>query len=219
MGYRFRDQTLLQRALTHRSYSSDHNERLEFLGDAVLELAISDLIFQALPKSAEGGLSRLRASLVRESSLHGRAVALGLPAVLRVGLGEAQAGGRHRPSILADALEAIVGAIYLDGGFESAREWVQRLFADVELTPERVLASKDAKTALQEWLQARHLPLPEYQVLQVTGAAHEQRFEVSCTVSSERLKTRASGRSKRAAERDAATVMLERLVQGRREQG
>lgn len=211
LGYHFRDARLLQRALTHRSFSAEHNERLEFVGDAVLGLSVAGLLFRALGHSAEGDLSRLRSQLVREESLHRLAETLPLPELLRVGSGEARAGGRHRASILADAMEAVLGAIYLDGGFDAADAVIRRLFADVPITPALAAHAKDAKTALQEWLQARKLSLPEYAVADVQGAEHRQTFVVTCDVPARRARTQGSGSSRRAAEQQAAAHMLERL--------
>ena len=157
LGYRFDDGSLLIRALTHRSFGADHNERLEFLGDAVLSLAISSLLFERFAGSDEGDLTRVRAHLVREDSLHRVALSLGLPDVLRLSEGEARGGGAQRPSILADALEALIGATFLDGGFEPAQALVRRLFGEVIATTDIDSWTKDAKTELQEWLQARRL--------------------------------------------------------------
>ena len=160
LGHRFSDEGLLALALTHRSYSAEHNERLEFLGDAVLSLAISSLLYERFAGSDEGDLTRVRAHLVREDSLHKVAVLQGLPGALRLSDGETRGGGAQRASILADALEAVIGATFLDGGFASARALVQRLFGDVINTTDISGWAKDAKTELQEWLQARRLPVP-----------------------------------------------------------
>ena len=161
----FRAGGLLTRALTHRSFGADHNERLEFLGDAVLSLAISSLLFERFAGSDEGDLTRVRAHLVREDSLHRVALSLGLPDVLRLSEGEARGGGAQRPSILADALEAVIGATFLDGGFERRARLVRRLFGEVIATTEIDSWTKDAKTELQEWLQARRLPVPAYRIV------------------------------------------------------
>src|SRR5207237_816585 len=157
LGHRFTQDGLLGRALTHRSFGADHNERLEFLGDAVLSLAISSLLFERFAGSDEGDLTRVRAHLVREDSLHKVALSLGLPEVLRLSDGEARGGGAQRASILADALEALIGAAFLDGGFDAARAVVQRMFGEVIANTDIGSWSKDAKTELQEWLQARRL--------------------------------------------------------------
>jgi ribonuclease-3 len=209
LGYRFADEALLQRALTHRSFGAEHNERLEFLGDAVLNLAVSRLLYDRLAGGDEGELTRVRAQLVREDSLHRAALALGLPDVLRLSEGEARGGGALRPSILADALEALVGAVYLDGGPEPAFELVRRLFG--ELIDSADLDRKDAKTELQEWLQARRLPVPAYRIVATRGEKHAQTFDVECAVPTLGLAERGEGRSRRAAEQEAARRMLEAL--------
>src|SRR3954453_14801810 len=175
-GYRFSDARLLDRALTHRSYGADHNERLEFLGDAVLSLVISSLLFARFAGSDEGDLTRIRAHLVREDSLHKVALSLGLPEVLRLSEGEARGGGAQRVSILADALEAVIGATFLDGGFDAARALVQRMFGEIIATTEIGSWSKDAKTELQEWLQARRLPVPTYRISPPRGQGPAQAF-------------------------------------------
>ncbi|MEQ1682297.1 MAG: ribonuclease III [Burkholderiaceae bacterium] len=211
IGYRFTDAQLLSRALTHRSFGSDHNERLEFLGDAVLSLAISGLLFERFAGSDEGDLTRVRAHLVREDSLHRVAVQLGLPEVLNLGEGEARGGGAQRASILADALEAVLGATFLDGGFDAARELVKGLFGEVIQTTDVASWSKDAKTELQEWLQARRLPVPTYRISATRGQAHAQTFEVECVVPALNLTESGEGRSRRVAEQEAARRMLDAL--------
>jgi ribonuclease-3 len=211
IGYRFNDAGLLARALTHRSFGADHNERLEFLGDAVLSLAISGLLFQRFAGSDEGDLTRVRAHLVREDSLHRVALQIGLPEVLRLGEGEARGGGAQRPSILADALEALIGATFLDGGFGAAQDLVQRLFGEVIQTTDVENWSKDAKTELQEWLQARRLPVPTYRISATRGQAHAQTFEVECLVPALSLAESGEGRSRRVAEQEAARRMLDAL--------
>ncbi|HOX69414.1 MAG: ribonuclease III [Rhizobacter sp.] len=211
LGHRFSDVGLLALALTHRSFSAEHNERLEFLGDAVLSLAISSLLYERFAGSDEGDLTRVRAHLVREDSLHKVAVLQGLPEVLRLSDGEARGGGAQRASILADALEAIIGATFLDGGFASARALVQRLFGDVINTTEIGGWAKDAKTELQEWLQARRLPVPGYRISATRGQAHAQTFEVECEVPALSLKHLGEGRSRRLAEQEAARRMLDAL--------
>lgn len=202
---------LLQRALTHRSFSSDHNERLEFLGDSVLNLAVSSLLYEQLSQLPEGDLSRIRANLVKQDTLHHLAQGLGLSAVLRLGEGEAKSGGRQRPSILADALEAVIGAVYLDAGYESAQALVRRLFHGVQVNPRMSALGKDAKTALQEWLQGRKMNLPNYRVSAVHGAAHQQTFEVACEVVELKHTEHGQGPSRRAAEQAAAAQMLQHL--------
>jgi len=211
LHYRFTDEALLERALTHRSYAADHNERLEFLGDSVLGLGVAHMLYQALGSGAEGDLSRLRAQLVRQDSLHRLALELDLPPLLRLGEGELHSGGQRRPSILADALEALIGAVYLDGGHGAADALIRRLFEQVEISPAMSAAAKDAKTRLQEWLQGRKMALPQYEVTQVLGAAHRQTFEVRCTVAQLALQAIGQGPSRRAAEQDAAVAMLRLL--------
>jgi ribonuclease-3 len=211
LGYRFADATLLARALTHRSVGSDHNERLEFLGDAVLSLAVSSLLFERFAGSDEGDLTRVRAHLVREDSLHRVALQLGLPAVLSLSEGEARGGGAQRPSILADALEAVLGATFVDGGFDAARALVQRLFGEVIATTDIGSWSKDAKTELQEWLQARRLAVPTYRISATRGQAHAQTFEVECAVPALGMAESGEGRSRRMAEQEAARRMLDAL--------
>ena len=211
LHHRFANPALLQRALTHRSHSADHNERLEFLGDSVLGLGVAHMLYEALGDGAEGDLSRLRAQLVRQDSLHRLALELGLPPLLRLGEGEMRSGGQRRPSILADALEAIIGAVYLDGGHLAADALIRRLFERVEITPALSAAAKDAKTSLQEWLQGRTMHLPQYEVAQVLGAAHQQTFEVMCRIAELDLQALGQGPSRRAAEQDAAAAMLRQL--------
>ncbi|MBX3621303.1 MAG: ribonuclease III [Rhizobacter sp.] len=208
LGHRFAQPQLLSRAVTHRSFGADHNERLEFLGDAVLSLAISALLFERFGGSDEGDLTRVRAHLVREDTLHRVAVLIGLPEVLRLSEGEARGGGAQRPSILADALEAIIGATFLDGGFDSARALVQHLFGEVIANTDIDSWTKDAKTELQEWLQARRLPVPSYRIANTRGQAHAQTFEVECAVPALSLVETGEGRSRRVAEQEAARRML-----------
>lgn len=208
LRHRFQDTRLLARALTHRSFSADHNERLEFLGDSVLNLAVAALLFQRLKDQPEGDLSRIRANLVKQDTLHGVAVQLGLPGLLRLGEGEARSGGHKRPSILADALEAVIGAVYLDAGYGPAEALVQRLFAQVEIRPEMAAAAKDPKTELQEVLQGRKMKLPVYRVVGTLGAAHKQTFDVECEIAELGLAERGIGASRRAGEQAAAAAML-----------
>jgi ribonuclease-3 len=211
LGHRFAQPRLLVCALTHRSFGADHNERLEFLGDAVLNLAISGLLYERFSGSDEGDLTRVRAHLVREESLHRAALQLGLPDVMRMSEGEARGGGAQRPSILADAVEALIGATYLDGGWEPAQHIVRRLYGEVIQATDADSWSKDAKTELQEWLQARRLPVPAYRIAATRGQAHAQTFEVECAVAALDLTERGEGRSRRAAEQEAARRMLEGL--------
>ncbi len=211
LQHQFSNLTLLKQALTHRSFSSDHYERLEFLGDSVLGLAISDLLYTRLPNLPEGDLSRVRANLVRQESLHQIAVDLGLPDLLHLGEGEVRSGGQKRPSILADALEAIIGAVYLDAGFPTAQSLVHRLFNAVEINPAMEAIGKDPKTELQEWLQGRKMKLPVYKVVGTLGAAHKQSFDVECEIPEFGLAERGIGGSRRAGEQAAASAMLQTL--------
>lgn len=207
----FSDRDLLVRALTHRSFAADHNERLEFLGDAVLGLAVSDLLYRRLGGIAEGDLSKIRASLVRQETLYQRALELQLAPSIRVGAGEVRPGAQKRPSIMADALEAVIGAVYLDGGYSSALALVQRLFEALDINPAMAVAAKDAKTELQEWLQGRKMKLPVYRVVGTLGAAHQQSFDVECEVAELNLCERGIGDSRRAGEQAAAAAMLQTL--------
>ena len=211
LGHRFAQPPLLVRAVTHRSFGADHNERLEFLGDAVLSAAVSAQLYERFSGSDEGDLTRVRAHLVREDSLHRIALALGLPDVLRLSDGEARGGGAQRPSILADALEALIGAVFLDGGFDPAQAMVRRLFGELIAGTDAGSWSKDAKTELQEWLQARKLPVPAYRIVATRGQAHAQTFEVECAVATLGLAEQGRGRSRRAAEQEAAGRMLDTL--------
>jgi ribonuclease-3 len=211
LQHKFSDASLLTRALTHRSFSIDHYERLEFLGDSVLNLAVSDLLYLRLGTLPEGDLSRVRANLVKQDTLHQLAVGLGLPDVLKLGEGEARSGGQKRPSILADALEAIIGAVYLDAGFAVAQALVQRLFNAVEINPQMDAIGKDPKTELQEWLQGRKMKLPVYSVVGTVGAAHKQSFDVECDIPELHLTERGIGGSRRAGEQAAAAAMLQTL--------
>lgn len=211
LGHVFADKRLLTRALTHKSFGADHYERLEFLGDAVLSLGVSALLYRRFDRSDEGDLTRVRAHLVRQDMLHRLAVQLGLPQVLRLSEGEAKGGGAQRPSILADSVEALIGAVHLDAGFAAAQEVVLRLFEP--LVAESTLEgwSKDAKTALQEWLQARKLAVPTYSITETRGRAHEQLFVVACDLPSLGLSLTGEGLSRRAAEQVAAQAMLSHL--------
>jgi ribonuclease III len=211
LGHAFTQPALLDRALTHRSFGLAHNERLEFLGDAVLNMAVSALLYQRFSGSDEGDLTRVRAHLVREESLHRAALGLNLPQVLRLSEGESRGGGAMRASILADALEALIGAAYLDGGFDAAMGVVRRLFGELIDSTEIDNWSKDPKTELQEWLQARRLAVPGYRIVATRGQAHAQTFDVECSVAPLGLAERGEGRSRRAAEQQAARRMLESL--------
>jgi ribonuclease-3 len=211
LQHQFSNAALLTQALTHRSYSSDHYERLEFLGDSVLNLAVSDLLYARLSSLPEGDLSRVRANLVKQDTLHQLAVSLGLPDVMRLGEGEVRSGGQKRPSILADTLEAIIGAVYLDAGFSAAQALVHRLFEAVEINPTMDAIGKDAKTELQEWLQGRKMKLPLYKVVATVGAAHKQSFDVECEIPELRLIERGIGVSRRSGEQAAAAAMLQTI--------
>ncbi|MGB5132561.1 MAG: ribonuclease III [Steroidobacteraceae bacterium] len=208
LGCSFADAGLLDRALTHRSAGPDNNERLEYLGDAVLSFVVAEMLFESHPEASEGELSRYRASLVSGETLGALALELGLGQHLRLGEGELKSGGRRRASILADALEALVGAVYLDRGLDAARTLAGRLMR--QRLDELPMASelKDAKTRLQEWLQGRGLGLPEYTVMEVSGEPHEQRFRVRCDVNGLAIAAEAEGSSRRRAEQEAATLVL-----------
>ena len=212
LQHEFSNPELLSLALTHRSFAADHNERLEFLGDAVLSLSVADMLYERLRQLPEGDLSRVRANLVKQDSLHQLALELGIPPVLRLGEGEIRSGGQKRPSILADALEAVIGAIYLDGGYDTARGLVQRLFKGVEINPTMAAIGKDAKTELQEWAQGRRMKLPLYRVVGTLGAAHQQSFDVECEIVELGLSERGIGGSRRAGEQAAAAAMLQTLA-------
>ena len=212
LGYRFTQPEMLRQALTHRSHSSPHNERLEYLGDSVLNCTVATLLFQQFPNLKEGDLSRLRANLVRQEALAEIAADLQIGDVLRLGEGELKSGGFRRPSILADTLEAIFGAIYLDAGFDVARSTIERLYRSrIDRIDPRNLG-KDAKTALQEWLQGRRLPLPHYELAETHGEAHAQEFVVHCSIPSIDLQVTGRGGSRRAAEQEAAQSAIAKLT-------
>ena len=212
-GYRFSDVRLLQQALTHRSAPGNSNERLEFLGDAVLDVVVSEALYHSLPEAPEGDLSRLRASLVRDTSLAGIAADLGMGEHLILGSGERKTGGHRRQSILADALEALFGAVYLDSGFDTTAELIRRVFGGKLDDLPHADDLRDPKTRLQEWLQARGLTPPDYELVNVSGKAHQQRFEVRCLVPDQEPAT-GEGRSRRDAEQQSARRMLEQLMAG-----
>ena len=211
IGHRFKTPSLLAQALTHRSFGSPHNERLEFLGDGVIGCVVAEELYSRFPDIAEGELSRLRASLVREAALASVARAIGLSGFLRLGEGEISSGGADRPSILADALEATYGAIFLDGGYEAVRAAVRLTFGEAleKLDPRE--PAKDAKTSLQELLQGRRQKLPEYRVIATNGAAHKQVFEVECVAAGLGLRATGSGSSRRVAEQQAAENLLKQI--------
>ena len=205
IGHAFGNPELLRQALTHRSHSASHNERLEFLGDGVLDCVIAAELFERFPQLAEGELSRLRASLVNQQSLFEIAERIELGAHLRLGEGELRTGGAHRPSMLADALEALIGAAFIDGGFEAARAVVVRLFGPALGAADPLALCKDAKTRLQEMLQARRAALPQYSVISTAGEAHAQIFRVECAIPELNIRTEGEGTSRRTAEQAAAS--------------
>ena len=208
IGHRFKDPALLQQALTHRSFGSPHNERLEFLGDGVIGCVIAQELYGRFPGIAEGGLSRLRASLVRQAALATVARSIGLSDFLRLGEGEIASGGSERPSILADALEAVFGAVFVDGGYEAVHGAVRHSFGEALAALDARQPAKDAKTTLQELLQGRRQKLPEYRVVATEGAAHKQVFEVECIAAGLGLHATGSGSSRRLAEQQAAATLL-----------
>lgn len=212
LGYEFKNPALVEQALTHRSHSSRNNERLEFLGDAVLGTSVSSLLYTRFAKLDEGDLSRVRANLVKQAALAEIAQTLNLSQHLRLGEGELKSGGFRRPSILADALEAVLGAIYLDGGFETAQAVIHKLYEPIIKSIDPQTIGKDAKTLLQEFLQAHKLSLPTYTVVATHGAAHSQQFEVACDIAELEVHVQAGGASRRAAEQTAARLALERAM-------
>lgn len=211
VGYGFSRPELLELALTHRSHGTPHNERLEFLGDSVLNCLIAAELYERFGELPEGDLSRLRARLVRQEALHEIAQELGLGEHLRLGEGELKSGGSTRPSILADAFEALIGAIFLDGGFASARDAVKRVYRPLLARLDPRDLGKDPKTLLQELLQARRVALPQYAVLATRGAAHNQNFEVECVIPGLSVRTTGSGSNRRAAEQEAALRAFEQI--------
>jgi ribonuclease-3 len=211
LGHSFADPSLLLTALTHRSHSSPHNERLEFIGDSVLNCVIALRLYERFPALPEGDLSRLRANLVRQEALHRLALLLSLGDCLRLGEGEVRSGGRERPSILADALEAVFGAIWLDGGFTAAESVISRLYADLFAAIAPGQPNKDAKTRLQERLQGRRQPLPTYALVGIAGQAHAQQFVVACVIDKLGIRSEGSGASRRIAEQMAAERALEQM--------
>ena len=212
LGHAFRDEALLAQALTHRSAAAQHNERLEFLGDALVNLIVAQALFERWPKADEGALTRARAELVRESALATIARAKDLGSHLILGPGELKSGGHRRDSILADAIEAVVAAIHLDAGFEACRAVVLPWFdAAIAALPPPNRVGKDAKTRLQEWLQARQKPLPVYTLLSESGDEHAKLFHVACDITEPALRGEGSGGSRRAAEQVAAEAVLARL--------
>jgi len=211
LSYSFVNNGLLTQALTHRSYSGQNNERLEFLGDGALNFIIANQLFQRFPKSSEGDLSRLRAQLVKEVTLSEIAFTLNLGDALRLGEGELKSAGWRRPSILADALEALIGAIYLDGGFPAAEAFVLDLYTKKLETIDPKLIDKDPKSLLQEFLQSKKIAVPEYTVTHTEGEAHAQMFIVECLVQKLNIRTVGEGTSRRIAEQQAAQSALAAL--------
>jgi ribonuclease-3 len=209
LGHTFASEALLRQALTHRSHGALHNERLEFLGDSVLNCAVASLLYERFGKLDEGDLSRVRANLVKQQTLFEVAQRIELATCLLLGEGEQKSGGFRRPSILADTLEALFGAILLDGGFDAAQQSIRRLYDPVLRNVDPNTLGKDAKTLLQEWLQSRKIPLPVYAVVATHGAAHNQLFEVECSVPKLSIQVLGSGGSRRAAEQAAAKLALE----------
>ena len=210
-SHRFADPGLLEQALTHRSAGAPHNERLEFLGDGIVNLLVAEVLFQRWPKADEGALTRARAELVREASLATIARRLELGARLTMGPGEMKSGGHRRDSILADALEAVVAAIYLDSGFEACRAAVLPWFEESLAALPVGKPGKDPKTRLQEWLQGRQRPLPLYELVSESGDDHAKMFNVSCTITDPTLTAEGEGSSRRNAEQAAAAALLEKL--------
>jgi ribonuclease-3 len=213
LGHTFSNAALLQQALTHRSHSSLHNERLEFLGDSILNCVVASLLFDRFDKIDEGDLSRLRANLVKQQSLYEIAQRLELSQCLRLGEGELKSGGFRRPSILADTLEALFGAIFLDAGFDAASRVIGALYAPVLETVDPKTLGKDAKTLLQEFLQGKKIQLPQYNVVATHGAAHNQEFEIECLVPKLDIHVFGTGGSRRAGEQAAAKLALESVQQ------
>lgn len=211
IGYQFKQPALLSQALTHRSFASINNERLEYLGDGALNFVIAHLLFNRFEKLPEGDLSRLRAQLVKEGSLFEIAQALQIGDLLKLGEGELKSAGWRRPSILSDALEAIIGAAYLDGGFEAAYEVVQRLYADKLNMIDPKSIDKDAKSQLQEYLQSKKAGLPDYNIITIDGEAHAQSFKVICEIKGLNIATTGEGTSRRNAEQQAAQLAMEAL--------
>ncbi len=218
LGYSFRRSELLAQALTHRSHGAHHNERLEFVGDAVLNCVVAHALYERFPEVDEGDLSRVRASLVNRDTLAEIARRLGLSAAIIVGEGEQRSGGSERPSILADALEALYGAVFLDGGFEAARAVIDNTFGEVLSDADPAALGKDPKTRLQEWLQARRLPVPDYRIVAVDGEAHAQIFTFECSIAALGIATQGMGSSRRTAEQAAATSAFAIASVGARDQ-
>lgn len=211
LGHRFANPRLLEQALTHRSHSTPHNERLEFLGDSILNSVVAAELFARFPTLEEGRLTRMRASLVREESLHRVALEIGLGDHLRLGKGALKSGDFRRASVLADALEAVFGGVFLDAGFDAAREMIVRVLTPALDVLDPKAVSKDSKTRLQEWLQGHKYALPQYAVVATHGAGHNQLFEVECLIGELEVRTVGTGASRRAAEQDAARQAFARI--------
>lgn len=212
LGVEFKTPLLLEQALTHRSHGAKHNERLEFLGDAVLNCAVARVLYDKYPDLDEGDLSRIRANLVRQQALHEIAQRLELGQFLQLGEGEKKSGGVRRPSILADAVEALTGALFIDAGFDAAMDMVVRFYKPLIDAVDPNTLGKDAKTLLQEYLQGQHISLPIYSVIATRGAAHNQELEVECAVPKLDIRVNGSAGSRRAAEQIAAKRALEMLT-------
>jgi ribonuclease III len=215
LGYQFKNPALLMQALTHRSFSGNNNERLEFLGDSVLNFIIAHQLYLRFPRLPEGDLSRLRAQLVKESTLSEIAFSLNIGDALKLGEGELKSAGWRRPSILADALEAIIGAVYSDGGFSAAESLVLNLYADKLASIDPKMIEKDAKSQLQEYLQGKKMELPEYGVVLIEGEAHAQTFKIECVIEKLNITTVGEGTSRRIAEQQAAQLALEKIIESK----
>jgi len=215
LGYQFKTPALLVQALTHRSFAANNNERLEFLGDSALNFIVAHQLFQRFTKLPEGDLSRLRAQLVKESTLSEIALGLALGDALKLGEGELKSAGWRRPSILADALEAIIGAVYLDGGFASVESLILKLYQDKLAQIDPKLIDKDPKSQLQEYLQGKKIDLPDYKVVSINGEAHAQIFKIECVIEKFAISTLGEGTSRRIAEQQAAQLALEKIKDDR----
>jgi ribonuclease-3 len=214
LGYEFGNPDLLRAALTHRSYGASHNERLEFVGDAVLNCVVGAVLYHRFASVAEGDLSRARAGLVNQDTLARVARSIALGAEIRLGEGEQKSGGSHRPSILADTLEAVFGAVFVDGGYDAARAVIEKCYGDVLARADPASLGKDAKTRLQEWLQARRMAVPEYEVTSTSGEAHAQVFDVACRIPALDIVANGRGTNRRGAEQAAAEAALARIEAG-----
>jgi ribonuclease-3 len=216
ISYQFKTPALLTQALTHRSYAANNNERLEFLGDGALNFIIANRLYQRFPKLPEGDLSRLRAQLVKESTLSEIAINLNIGDALKLGEGELKSAGWRRPSILADALEAIIGAVYIDGGFSAAEAIVLKLFEERLAIIDPKVIDKDAKSQLQEYLQGKKIDLPDYNVVSIEGEAHAQTFKIECVIAKLSIATIGEGTSRRVAEQQAAQLAMHNITEGKK---